>query len=197
MQCLRDAHDLHRNVMKMFPHTAEGSARKELGVLYRLYRTPKETRLYITSIYKPDLQMISPGFEMVDQPKDLAPVSDGFAPGNTYRFDLLASPTKKMKSEGKNSKRVFLGAQQDRLEWLKRKALNAGFELVWVREEGQETVNAALRQAENAITCVGVQFCGVLRVTDSSAFRDAYASGIGSQKAYGMGMLLLAPAENG
>ena len=197
MQCLRDAQDLHRNVMKMFPQAADGKARQELGVLHRLYRMPKETRLYITSIHEPDSLLIAPGFELVDRPKDLAPVLGSIASGNTYRFDLFTSPTKKVKSEGKNSKRVFLGAQLDRLEWLKRKAQVAGFELVWVREEGQETVHAALNREAASITFVGVHFCGVLKVTDSSAFQEAYAKGIGPQRAYGMGMLLLAPAEDG
>lgn len=191
VQCLRDAHDLHRSVMKLFPNVEEQSARKELGVLYRLYRTAKDVRLYLVSRDMPDAQYLSPGFEMIDRPKDLHSVLESFASGNTYRFDLMASPTKKAPSEGKNSKRVFLTATQDRFQWLTRKAQTAGFQLVWLREEGQETVHAALRRKEAPITFVGVHFCGVLKVTDETAFRKAYAEGIGSQRAYGMGMLLL------
>lgn len=197
MQCLRDANDMHRNVMKMFPQVSDASARKELGILYRLYRMDHETRLYLSSNSCPDPSALSHGFEMIDTPKDLAPVLDGFTAGRTYRFDLFASPTKKVESNGKNSKRVFLISSQDRLEWLKRKAADAGFQIVWAREEGQETVRAAIRQGESAITCVGVQFCGVLRVADGAAFQKAYTEGIGSQKAYGMGMMLLAATENG
>lgn len=197
MQCLRDANDMHRNVMKMFPQVSDASARKELGILYRLYRTDHETRLYISSKDLPDASSLSYGFEMIDTPKDLAPVLDGFTAGRTYRFDLFASPTKKVESKGINSKRIFLISSKDRHEWLNRKAADAGFQIVWAREEGQETVHAALRQGESAITCVGVQFCGVLKVVDGAAFQKAYTEGIGSQKAYGMGMLLLAATENG
>ncbi len=39
----------------------------------------------------------------------------------------------------------------------------------------------------------GVQFRGILEVTDQERFVDSYHSGIGSAKGFGFGLLLLAP----
>jgi len=184
-------HDMHRSVMGMFPDVGGGSARVALGVLFRLYRMEKELRLYVQSTDKPDASVLRPGFEMVDQPKELDSLASVLAAGQTYLFDLLASPTKKKESDGKNSKRVFLTSSLDRLDWLKRKGADAGFSLEWAREEGQETALAGASDSKTRITCVGVHFRGVLKVADERAFRDAWAEGIGPGKAYGMGMLLL------
>ncbi len=196
-QCLRDARDMHRSVMDLFPDVGGGNAREMLGVLYRLYRTDRELRLYVQSEDKPDATRLRPGFDMVDQPKELGFLQDSIAAGQTYLFDLLASPTKKKGTDAKNSKRVFLTSAENRLHWLKRKAADAGFSLEWVREEGQETILACIADTDTQITSVGVHFRGVLKVQDISAFRKAWAEGIGPGKAYGLGMLLLADPANG
>ena len=41
----------------------------------------------------------------------------------------------------------------------------------------------------------GVQFRGVLEVTDREKFIESYQSGIGSAKGFGFGLLLLAPVN--
>ena len=41
----------------------------------------------------------------------------------------------------------------------------------------------------------GVQFRGVLEVTDPVKFAQAHSKGIGSAKAFGFGLLLLAPVQ--
>lgn len=41
----------------------------------------------------------------------------------------------------------------------------------------------------------GVQFRGILEVTDQKAFTETYYSGVGSAKGFGFGMLLLAPVK--
>jgi CRISPR system Cascade subunit CasE len=41
-----------------------------------------------------------------------------------------------------------------------------------------------------------VEFQGSLRVVDPNKFRSAFAQGIGSAKAFGFGMLVLAPISN-
>ncbi|MDD4079930.1 MAG: type I-E CRISPR-associated protein Cas6/Cse3/CasE [Eubacteriales bacterium] len=196
-QCLADAQDMHRNIMNLFGQEFESQARKRLGIVYRMYKTPGGIRLYLLSADRPDESRLPPGFDMPEPSKDLAGVVKNFAAGQSYRFDLLASPVKKVAAEGKNSKRVFLTDPKQRLDWLNRKAAVAGFRVDWVREQGTETVRAALKKKDAAITCMGVQFVGLLTVTDEKAFTKAYSEGIGVQKAYGFGLLLLAPAHDG
>lgn len=196
-QCLHDARDMHRSIMGLFPGVFQQEARKNLGVVYRVYKTPDATLLYLLSKSPPDPDRLVAGFVMPCPSKDVSGLIRNFSPGQVYRFDLLASPIKKVSSEGKNSKRVFLADPLQRLDWLTRKARSAGFNVNWVREDGSETVHAALKKNETAITCMGVRFVGELTVTDASSFAKAYAEGIGVQRSYGFGLLLLAPSGDG
>lgn len=196
-QCLYDAQDMHRSIMALFADDSLDKARKELGVLYRVYKTPDKTLLYLLSKTPPDKGRLAKGFEMPAPPKSLSAIISNFNQGQVYCFDLLASPVKKVASVGKNSKRVFLTDSHQRMDWLNRKADTAGFRVNWMREEGQETIRAALKPHEPTITCMGVRFVGMLTVTDAAKFGKAYTEGIGVQKAYGFGLLLLAPSEYG
>jgi CRISPR system Cascade subunit CasE len=49
------------------------------------------------------------------------------------------------------------------------------------------------RQRENKGYHGGVQFRGILEVTDPAQFAETYRQGIGSAKGFGFGLMLLAP----
>ena len=44
-------------------------------------------------------------------------------------------------------------------------------------------------------TLGAVDFGGLLRVRDQNAFKDAFANGIGSAKAFGFGLLVIVPVS--
>ncbi len=121
----------------------------------------------------------------------------------------------------KNMKRVGIYEEQEQIEWLKRQGNNprstehsGGFELIQteVKDEkgevgkwdsalsyGQEISNFQITKKtekdtgkRHDIKLHTVHFTGILRVTDTDAFKKAYTQGIGSGKAFGCGMLLLA-----
>ena len=108
-------------------------------------------------------------------------------------FDLLAAPSKKVVEPGmKNSKRKFLSAPEERLRWLLRKAEQNGFELLSQEEVGQ-TVSAVSHKQEKGgfMRFSACRFTGILRITDAEAFQNALCCGIGPEKAYDCGMLLI------
>jgi len=51
------------------------------------------------------------------------------------------------------------------------------------------------RERENRGYHGGVQFRGILEVTDPARFSQAYFKGIGSAKGFGFGLLLLSPVQ--
>ena len=51
------------------------------------------------------------------------------------------------------------------------------------------------KQNGRIVTIRAVVFEGILKVTDAELFRSALASGIGPAKAYGCGLLTLAPVS--
>lgn len=192
-QCLRDAHDMHRSIMSGFPFVQEEEARLKAQALYRL-EGDGPSKLYVLSACRPDWSRLKPGFRpMAGSPKNLEAMTSALTAGSRLRFDLLAIPAKKTGMEGRNSKRVFLGDVEERVQWLKRKAEQSGFELVWCREEGQRRSVVAARAGTQSAVHTGMRFCGELIVTDDARFREAFQSGIGAGKAYGMGMLMLFP----
>ena len=55
--------------------------------------------------------------------------------------------------------------------------------------EGQEHFNRASQHGAHA----SVEFRGTLRVTDPAAFHQTFQTGLGSGKAFGFGLLVIAP----
>ncbi|EMY78014.1 CRISPR-associated protein Cas6/Cse3/CasE, subtype TIGR01907-like protein [Leptospira weilii serovar Ranarum str. ICFT] len=126
----------------------------------------------------------------------------------------------KKKKQLKNMKKVGIYEEQEQIEWLKRQGNNprsadysAGFELIQTEVKnqkgetdywnsafthGQEISRFQITQKKDEAGIIHdikihtVAFSGVLRVTNPGDFKRAYAQGIGSGKAFGCGMLLLA-----
>jgi CRISPR system Cascade subunit CasE len=145
------------------------------------------------------------------------------AEGMVLRFRLKANPTKKVGTSSKsdrlsgvqksNGRRVFIADQAGQIDWLARKGAMSGFALLEVRSDpsvadvvgGSEDIvigvklvgcreqRAGVAELRHQLVFRGVVFDGHLRVTDERAFKTALANGIGSGKAYGFGLLSIAP----
>ena len=110
-------------------------------------------------------------------------------PGWQAGFDLLACPSKKIRREGTNSARIFLRTPEERTVWLRRQGEKYGFLIRSVHEISETQVCG--KKETGRIRLHAVHFSGLLEVTDVKTFQAAYARGIGPEKAYGLGMLLL------
>lgn len=143
--------------------------------------------------------------------------------GQVFSFRLRANPTKRIGKvvEGDSAlkgKRVGLLREEEQIAWLIRKAQerekgkSGGFEIltkevtdqsgkitmvprVNVRPEGKQTGRKREAAGSLVITHLAVRFDGLLQITDPDAFRETLSSGIGSAKAYGFGLLSLAPGS--
>lgn len=156
---------------------------------------PGVTVLVQTSSAPPDWSFLTSRTDAyclrVDGPK---PVRVAFEPGQPLAFRLVANPTKKQ-----DGRRIALNAPDAYLAWLQRKAAAAGFEVsqadtvdFWINGEATGTSRA---YAKHEIPLFGVRFDGLLRVTDPERLRAAVRGGIGPAKAFGFGLLSLAPAR--
>lgn len=201
-----DCQQLHRTIMSAFPQ-AGSAARAELGVLFRLEVSDRESQLYVQSLVEPDWSRLPDGYCL---PGGIAckSVADKYAAitnGMVLRFRLKANPTKRLPAgcpgEKRDGPRVDLRREEDQLEWLRRKAQASGFDLLSVQVE-QEIPDVRLaaapvrvrgRHPAGRLTFRSVLFEGRLRVTDSERFAEALRRGIGSGKAYGFGLLSVAP----
>jgi CRISPR system Cascade subunit CasE len=125
------------------------------------------------------------------------------------QFRLRANPTKRLarSADGRPDrllgKRVQLLREDEQLGWLRRKAESGGFALLNVRTAQPAVVIEAQARAEQSqigwratkdaerrrLTFGSVLFEGRLRITEVGRFRETLATGIGSGKAYGFGLL--------
>lgn len=155
--------------------------------------------------------------------KPLDPLLDALRPGLPARFRLRANPTKRVSHGSPNEpesaigKRVDLRREEDQLEWLRRKGEQSGFRPLDVRANPARPAEAAFgaappvpdvrasldgkvtgwRPDRSKMTFGSVTFDGLLQITDVERFRRALIEGVGSGKAYGFGLLSIAPATAG
>ena len=184
---LQDAQRMHQMAAGLYQ-----TAREDAHLLYRTHVRGFDVGLYLYADRPVDRDRLLPGMRLAGE-RDVTDWLDSMAAGQTWHFDLLTSPCKKVADgSGKNSRRRVLRTHEERLSWLLRKAEQNGFALVDVQENAAERVFAA-HPAEKGggMFLDAYQYSGVLAITDAAAFRAAVSRGIGPGKAYGLGMLLL------
>jgi CRISPR system Cascade subunit CasE len=156
-------------------------------------------------------------------PEDFAlkEIASSFLSHQYYAFDLRANPVKTivqrgpngetlLRSDGKRKqgKRVPLVKPEELRAWLVQKGkarcrdketgldVPGGFRIVEEKPlEISPMVESHFRKKGQAGYHGGVQFRGILEVTDPVKFIETYQSGIGSAKSFGFGLLLLAPVK--
>jgi CRISPR system Cascade subunit CasE len=187
---LADRHQMHGFVMSMYPVLPglNGHARETFEVLYRV----EGRDLLLQSAVKPDLLKLPSGcceivgFGGQDH--------DGIRHNDEYRFRLQANPSRRISA---TRKVVHLKTQREWMEWIERRATDAGFDLLEVQATaiGIPPVYGHQRQTGRRITHHTVEYRGRLRVTDVDVFRRTLRQGIGKGKAYGLGLLVLERAD--
>lgn len=228
---LHDCNQLKRTVLHAFPETDtdQSGARDQFGVLYRLDLDPRSgiPGLIVQSRIQPDWASLAGRDQhyLIDEPqcKDVSGLYSRLEDGQELRFRLRANPTMRLARGADHKlagKRVDLRTDEERLDWLQRKAAQSGFDLVDVRTipdlsasidvygltpdrprrvpDVRDTPGATvtgLNGDKQKMTFATVVFDGYLRISDRAAFRSALESGIGPAKAYGFGLLSIAPVR--
>lgn len=170
--------------------------------LWRLDRGIGRHTLFITSSRKPDAALLaeqlgSPLMEINSFSYDRFLAS--LSAGQEWQFRLRANPTKALRQDGARSRRVALIKEDSQLAWLIRQGeQRGGFEIprnrLSVPEVVIQTRGADEFRSHGATVTLGtVVYDGVLRITEPSALRAVLVSGLGRGKAYGCGLLTLAP----
>ncbi|HKS45440.1 MAG TPA: type I-E CRISPR-associated protein Cas6/Cse3/CasE [Amycolatopsis sp.] len=201
-----DIHQMHRTVMSVFPDVTEGQpARQAHGVLWRLDTAQRGFALYVQSQTKPDWVLLANGYlSEPAQIRDLQPVLDAIQPGRKLAFRLVANPTRSIHQEGNpgqrgRGKRVPHRKPDKQVEWLARQGERHGF-VIPIAANGQADVapssTPTLRGHKNDATFITVEpvrYDGHLIVTDPGTFTRALLDGIGRAKAFGCGLITVAP----
>jgi CRISPR system Cascade subunit CasE len=193
---LYDSYDWHQCVWEAFP----GHKNDSRAFLTRVDVVRDRFRLYILSEWAPQRPSWWPRGELDWRTR---PIPDSFFRFRHYAFQLCANPTRKVAkvdeagNPSKNGRRDPLRTRQELEGWIVRKGEQGGFRpdletmriLPLGRRYFQRRGGGGMHTA--------VDYRGILEVTDAEKFREAFRRGIGPAKAFGFGLLLLAPLANG
>lgn len=194
---------MHAAIRGAFPPDIDES---ECRVLWRVDHREHEHILYIVGPEKPDCQHIieQAGWDTrpaqtVDYDRFLSQI----VKGQKWVFELTGNPVRSVTVPGKSRGKVVphvTAAQQ--ATWLMEKAEKEGFKIVMESEESPllsvvERNNLRFRKERGAksVSLRTARFRGTLEVTDAELLRKVLQQGMGRAKAYGCGLLTLAPVR--
>jgi CRISPR system Cascade subunit CasE len=215
---LSSAQTLHASVMASQPPDAvDGSDGGR--VLWRLDQERHDLQLYVVSPVRPDFTGLleSAGWptSITWDETDYARFLDGLDMGQRWRFRLTANPVRVQPSstaggERARGKIVPHVTARHQEEWLIERAPNWGFSIPAESHDHRQLTVAERHTARfdrkngpgslgrprtDRVAITRATFEGVLRVEDADRLRTALTTGMGRAKAYGCGLMTLAPVR--
>ncbi|MFD5029474.1 type I-E CRISPR-associated protein Cas6/Cse3/CasE [Streptomyces sp. NPDC058405] len=215
---------VHAAVMMSFaePPPRDGSGPR---ILWRLDNNAKaDLLLYIVSPSRPDLTHLveqagwpttpTAGWETYDYGGFLAKLTEG----DTWAFRLTANPVHNIRLRaGEQTKRTAHITPRHQARWLLERQLRAGFSIVEKSMEHRLLPDGDEHEHEHElivhnqrgllfgkqedtgkrsnVSLTTATYDGRLRVTDPDALRRTLTAGLGKAKAYGCGLMTLAPVR--
>ena len=190
---------------EIFHAAIEASQNPETAgrTLWRIDTLKGDTYLLILSPDRLDNEILETQFCLPDEKaevKDYSRILDHVVEGSRWRFKLAANPIcYEPRPEGsKQRSKIYAPfADEKKMEWLENQSKKNGFSIDpdQVSIIGTERITI-LKNKHHPATLQQVTFQGALTVTDPELFREALVSGIGRGKAYGMGLLTVAPCHD-
>ena len=191
---LGSPHNMHRTIMRAFPSPLPDEER----VLFRAENTgdPGPPVVLVQSFTRPEWVNVEKMYEDYFACSPEVKSLDGLHinSGDMLRFRLRANPCKRVfyKNTGKRQ-RISLFSEEDRRDWLVRKAKNCGFSVIeerlLLRDAPYRTVFISKDEKTHKATFNMVDYDGLLSVVDPEKFLKCVCRGIGPAKGLGCGLL--------
>jgi CRISPR system Cascade subunit CasE len=191
---LRDAVRLHRRIMALFPSGLGPQARQNAGILFRIEETQAGVFVLIQSALEPSPAALPRSYGTI-RSKPLTPLLNALAPGRRVRYRITANATRKLglnTTAGRPKEVVPLHGPEAEA-WWQRQAESCGLALHTVESTPLDQA-AGTRRDANRVVHARTRFDGLATITDPAALSSRLRTGIGRGKAYGCGLLTLAPA---
>lgn len=193
MQGLRitDAYSLHRVVYSLF-HDWRSDAEKftslPSGIVFADRGGDLRGRHVLMLSDRPPLATDIDGYGHVNS----KPLPDSFFNHTRYRFQLIVNPTRR---DARSHKLIPVRGREAIADWFCRRApQNWGFTVAPASLQiSRVEVQCFNNKARRPVTLAQAHLNGLLQVTDPVRFRHSVAAGIGRGRAFGCGLLQLAP----
>ncbi|MGA4867242.1 type I-E CRISPR-associated protein Cas6/Cse3/CasE [Streptomyces lavendulocolor] len=197
----RTAVDTHRRLMSLFPQHTGPDPRAHFHILHRTDDTPTGPHLLLQSTHQPDLTQL-PDTYGTALTRPLDPLLNALRPGLTIRYRCVASPVRK---PGATTRALYhlpavvalSGPAAD--EWWLRQATSAGLKILTLHTTPLDAARGTRTPAPSApkqrIHHTRTRFDGTAAIIDPDQLRTTITEGIGRGKAYGCGLLTIAPTK--
>ncbi|MET9483301.1 type I-E CRISPR-associated protein Cas6/Cse3/CasE [Streptomyces sp. NPDC006638] len=192
---------LHQRILQMFPDGVQGPARLSFGVLFRAEETPCGPQILLQSQMEPDASRLPDAYGSV-QTRSLETLLSKLHKGMVVNYRCVANPVRKPRATaGETRKRppVVALSGNAAVEWWERQSNAGGLEPLHISALPLASVRGDRRSqgptAKQRIQHARTQFDGTARILDAELLREKLATGIGRGKAYGCGLLSIAPAR--
>ena len=191
---LSNEQNMHRMVCSMF-NSGHGTKREIESLLYRKI-SPSGSLLYIQSDNTVDTNRIDQlGYRIVQQINLGSMINTSVKTESIVALNAKLMPTKTVKG-----KKICIEDKDDRLNWVKRKGTESGFEILEINEVDRDQIlfdhsSSPFFNRENATRLNAYTYHVIARITDVTKFQTAVRAGIGRGRAYGCGMTLFRPIE--
>lgn len=171
-------------------------------ILWRIDIDSHRSCLYILSTERPDLTHLVESAGWSDGPgwatAEYDVVLEGLALGQRWHFRLTANPTRSVRDlERPRSRRVGHVTAAQQLDWLVERGAKLGVSFLSEADSPQVLVtgrsSVAFRHEPAKLSLTIARYEGVLIVEDPMLLRQSLLYGIGPGKAYGCGLMTIAP----
>lgn len=198
---------MHAAVLAAFPHGTESRP------LWRIDRDRDGVKLYVLSSGRPSFEHLQEqagwSEQMTWESRDYAGLLARLQVGQQFAFRLTANPSHVVTdSEGRKRRFAHVTIEQQ-TRWLVERADTLGVRFLpatGTEAEDVKGADAAVTVTERGtvrfprggqtVTLGTARFDGLLEVANVDALRRALLAGVGRGKAYGCGLLTLAPARS-
>ncbi|WP_350449935.1 type I-E CRISPR-associated protein Cas6/Cse3/CasE [Aminobacterium mobile] len=207
-----NAREKHKVLFRVEPHVENGHVKVYVQSCYEPDWTTLET---FKDYLCPDIGIAA--YEC----KNVMPIYQNIKNGQIVSFRLRANPTKRIAklSDEMRGKRVELQKEEEQISWLIRKGQglgkenHGGFELLMretVNSDGAKVLIPKMNVSHEGkcinrkkaghtggyvTTHMAVLYEGLIRVIDKNNFLKTLINGIGPGKAFGFGLLTIAPSH--
>lgn len=160
--------------------------------LWRIDEIGAKKYLLIVSANQPDLKILERyGVQGTAATKDYQPFLDNLQAGQKYHFRLTANP---VYVNDADKRRIAHRTVEGQMKWLQERAERMGVKFLSNTHVTTWGVKPLLRSRKR-ITLVYASYEGELTIIDVEKAKNILQTGIGRERAYGMGLLTLLPVD--
>lgn len=178
---LNDGNAIHRLLTK-----AVHSDRKNANLLYRLMVKTNVVFLYVMTDLSCDISLIEQNGLRFLYTVDISELMSPKNTGDEIRFAIKLLPYRRHSNQFS-----YLNDISERIQWMVNKLSSAGLLVTRVRETAIEPV--LFQRGRRYINMNSSVFEGIATITNKDALLQAIQSGIGREKCFGAGLLMILP----